>query len=329
MPHGGHRSGSSNSGKPSSKDRLPQRAPPCSPSCCLRSSPSLPTCSAITAIGDCCSKPHLPAPAVTGPALARVSWNCGFATRANRPPSPSPGKTLARSRIHRLILLAYAGLALGWVIEAALGAPAVSLHDEGMYGLMAVASPLGLAVLMVLALRYLFSLPVTLQANWMFQTADQEGRAAWLAAVQRFVIACGIAPVYLASLPASIAILGWLRAICVTALGLLVALLCFERLFRDWCKLPFTCSYRPGKQMVWLLLFRASVGMIYFAAIPPLLLTASGELASFLALFTGLVLLWRRWRGKRLAQWAEGALLWEEAPEADLQALHLEIRRAH
>src|ERR1035438_10010350 len=25
----------------------------------------------------------------------------------------------------------------------------------------------------------------------------------------------------------------------------------------------------------------------------------------------------------RLAQWAEGALLWEEAPEADLQALHL------
>jgi hypothetical protein len=97
-------------------------------------------------------------------------------------------KTLARSRIHRLILLAYAGLALGWVIQAALGAPPVSLHDEGMYGLMAVASPLGLAVLMILAFRYLFALPVTLQANWMFQTADQEGRAAWLAAVQRFVI---------------------------------------------------------------------------------------------------------------------------------------------
>ena len=92
---------------------------------------------------------------------------------------------------------------------------------EGMYGLMAVASPLGLAVLMILALRYLFSLPVTLQANWMFQTADQEGRDAWLAAVQRFVIACGIAPVYLASLPASIAILGWLRALAVTALGVL------------------------------------------------------------------------------------------------------------
>ncbi len=190
-------------------------------------------------------------------------------------------KTLSRSPIHRLLLLAYAGLALGWVIKAALDAPPVALHDEGMYGLMAVASPLGLAVLMILALRYLFSLPVTLQANWMFQTADQEGRDAWQAAVQRFVIACGIVPVYLASLPASIAILGWLRALAVTALGVLVALLCFERLFRDWRKLPFTCSYLPGKQMVWLLLFRYSVAMIYFAAIPPLLLSASGELGCF------------------------------------------------
>jgi predicted permease len=232
-------------------------------------------------------------------------------------------KTLVRSRIHRLILLAYAGLALGWVIQAALGAPPVALHDEGMYGLMAVASPLGLAVLMILALRYLFTLPVTLQANWMFQTADQEGRAAWLAAVQRFVIACSIAPVYLASLPASFAILGWVRALAVTTLGALVALLCFERLFRDWCKLPFTCSYLPGKQAVWMLLFRYSMAAIYFAAIPPMLLTASGELASFLALFTGLVLFWRRWRRMRLAQWADGGLLWEEAPEADLQALHL------
>ena len=232
-------------------------------------------------------------------------------------------KTLARSRIHRLILLAYAGLALGWVVEAALAAPPVALHDEGMFGLMAVASPLGLAVLMILALRYLFTLPVTLRANWMFQTADQEGRAAWLTAVQRFVIACGIVPVYLAGLPASVAILGWLRALAVTALGALVALLCFERLFRNWCKLPFTCSYLPGKVMVWMLLFRASVGMVYFAAIPPLLLSASGELASFIALFTGLFLLWRRWRRIRLAQWAENSLLWEEAPEAEVQALHL------
>jgi predicted permease len=232
-------------------------------------------------------------------------------------------KTLARSWIHRLILLAYAGLALGWVVKAALDAPPVELHDQGMYGLMAVASPLGLAVLMILALRYLFSLPVALRANWLFQMSDQEGRAAWLAAVERFVTVCGIVPVFLASLPASIAILGWVRGPGITAMTALVALLCFERLFREWCKLPFTCSYVPGKQAFWMLLFRSGVGVIYFAAVPPMLLTASGELASFLALGTGLFIFWRWWRAKRIVRWAEAAILWQDAPQADIEALHL------
>ena len=61
------------------------------------------------------------------------------------------------------------------------------------------------------------------------------------------MIACGIAPVFLASLPAAITILGGLRGIGVTALGVLAALICFEHLFRDWAKLPFACSYLPDK----------------------------------------------------------------------------------
>src|SRR5260370_9964128 len=83
-------------------------------------------------------------------------------------------KTLARSRIHRLILLAYAGLALGWVIKAALDAPPVALHDEGMYGLMAVPSPLRLAVLILPPLRYLASPALTLPANLHFPDARHE-----------------------------------------------------------------------------------------------------------------------------------------------------------
>ena len=232
-------------------------------------------------------------------------------------------KTLWRSWIHRLLLLTYAGMALGWVIKAGLDAPPVSLHDEGMYGLMAVASPLGLAVLMTLGLRYLFTVPVALQANWMFQTADRDCRASWLAAVERFVVACGIAPVFLASLPAAIAILGWLRAVAVTALGMLVALICFERLFREWARLPFTCSYLPGKRPFWMLVFRSAVAAIYLAVIPRALLAASGETAAFLAVFTGLVLFWRQWRAKRLANWAEAALLWQDSPDPDVEALHL------
>src|SRR5260221_2968947 len=121
---------------------------------------------------------------------------------------------------------------------------------------MVVIAPLALAMLVTVGLRYLFSLPESLPANWIFQPTDLDGRAAWLAAVERFVICCGIAPIFVASLPASTAILGWLRAAAVTALAFLAALVWFEALFRRWRKLPFTCSYLPGNQPVWLILMR-------------------------------------------------------------------------
>jgi predicted permease len=232
-------------------------------------------------------------------------------------------KTLARSHTHRLILLAYCGIAIGWVVKGALDSPPVTLRDEGMYGLMSAFVPLGLATLTILALRYLFTLPVTLRANWMFQTADAEGRAAWLGAVQRFVIGFGIVPVYLASLPATIVILGPLRALALTALGVLVSLLVFERLFREWRKLPFTCSYLPGKKPVWLLLFRWSAGMVYLAAVPPMILSASGDPASFLALCTLLAGIWWRWRSIRRREWDESTLIYEESHDDDLFALRL------
>ena len=157
-------------------------------------------------------------------------------------------KSLARSNTHRLVLLTYTGLALGWIVKGALDMPTPSLRDEGVYGMLVTVSPLAFALLVTIGLRYLFSLPVTLQANWFFRILDREGRAAWLRAVERFVVWLGIAPIYLASLPAAIAILGIVRAIAVTVLSFSIALLWFELIFRNWRKLGFTCSYLPHQR---------------------------------------------------------------------------------
>jgi hypothetical protein len=276
--------------------------------------------------------PPLPQAAARGPARYGGGHSAGVGSRLLEWWIPNPReqaafaftwKTLARSRIHRLILLAYAGLALGWVIKAALDAPPVSLHDEGMYGLMSVASPLGLAVLMLLALRYLFCLPVTLPANWLFQTADAEGREAWLAAVQRFVIACGIAP-RLPRQPAGHrchpglgARPGRHRARRDGGSALLRALL--PRLVQA----TFHLLVHAGKAGRLDAASAIVAGDDLLRRDPAGPAHASGEVAAFLALFTALVLLWRRWRGKRQAEWAQNTLLWEEAPVTDVMALHL------
>jgi hypothetical protein len=232
-------------------------------------------------------------------------------------------KTLARSRGHRLILLAYAGIALGAITKGALDMPRPSLRDEGMYGLIVVLAPLSLSMLVTVGLRYLFSLPESLPANWIFQTTDLDGRAAWLAAVERFVICCGIAPIFLVSLPASIAILGWLRAAAVTVLAFLSALVWFEALFRRWRKLPFTCSYLPGKQPVWLILMRYAMATGMLGPAGQLMLYSSADPTSFLALSTFLAFVWWKQRRARRKVWADCALCYEEIPEAAVMGLDL------
>jgi len=233
-------------------------------------------------------------------------------------------KTLARSRSHRLILLAYGGIALGAITKGALDMPRPSLRDEGLYGLLVVLVPLVLALLVTAGLRYLFSLPVSIGANWIFQTTEREGRDAWLVAVERFVIWCGISPIFLAALPAAIAILGGLRAAAATILAFFAALVWFEALFRRWRKLPFTCSYLPGKQPVWLTLMRYALASSLLGPAGQLILYSSGEPIAFVALFTFQAAIWWRWRAERQSAWRNGALCYQEAPEAAVMTLDLQ-----
>src|SRR5204863_194755 len=137
----------------------------------------------------------------------------------------------------------------------------------GMYGMMVTVSPLAVALLVVVALRYLFALPVELRANWVFRMEDRNGGTAWLSAVVRFVVCCGIAPVFLAALPASIAVLGWQRALASTALLVLTALLWFEALFRRWQKLPYTCSVLPARRPFAVTLVRYALASTLLAAL--------------------------------------------------------------
>ena len=232
-------------------------------------------------------------------------------------------KSLVRSSTHRLLLLAYAGLALGWIVKGALDMPVPSLRDEGMYGTLVTVSPLALALLVTLALRYLFALPVALPANWVFRISDLEGRTAWLHAVERFVVWYGIAPVFLVSMPASIAVLGLTRAAAVALLSFLIALLWFEALFRNWRKLGFICSYLPAKRPAAVTFVR------YLAAAPLLVGVASGilycsiEPAAFIALVTLQLAMWWRLRARRRALWSTCDLVYEDLPPVEISPLDL------
>jgi predicted permease len=233
-------------------------------------------------------------------------------------------KSLARSRNHRMILLAYAGIAVGWTLSGLGDMPKSARHDAGTVGVLVVLVPLVACCCICLGLRYLFSLPVELRANWLFQLNEGQGRAAWFQAVQRFLTWCGIAPVYAATVPAAVAVFGPVRAAAASIIGLLAALLLFEFLFRRWQKLPFTCSYLPAKQEVWLSSLIYAMYLPVLAIVAQLLLFGSGDPAAFLAVlgFEAAVLWWMRRRRREFA--SENPLLYEEVLDYAVMTLGLQ-----
>ena len=107
------------------------------------------------------------------------------------------------------------------------------------------------------------------------------------------------------------------------ALGFIVALLFFERLFREWRKLPFTCSYLPAKQTVWMVIFRVFVASGY------LLPLASAVAVGFRRGHCLHRALYRLWpplvalARHTAAEWAESVMFWDELTAASVEALDL------
>jgi hypothetical protein len=227
-------------------------------------------------------------------------------------------KTLARSRTHRLLWFVYVGAALAVVLNSSLINGALLMRSQGVHKalrFMVLFWPLACSVVVLNGFRHVLSIPSELRANWIFQITESQGRAEWMSAVERFVMAYAIAPIYLILFPVTIYVMGFSVALRMTGMQLLVSLSIFEALFHSWQKLPFTCSYEPGK--------RPLVGIVggYIAVLCGLVPIISLVIATasqvwfvypfYLLNFAGLYIWLRR---RRRDGWGEAKLLYEDLP---------------
>jgi hypothetical protein len=159
------------------------------------------------------------------------------------------GAILARSNKHRMFLACYwsLGLALGLIAGLVPGLHGISFSEYGVRGL-----PFLLTFFTVSGLRVVFQFPAELNANWLFQIAEADwGRAARKATRLR-ILASGLIPALLLFLPLEIAYWGSAGLLHIFLQGL-SGLLLAEAMFWTFDKVPFTCSYFPGRMNLALL----------------------------------------------------------------------------
>jgi hypothetical protein len=179
---------------------------------------------------------------------------------------------------------------------------------------------IGLLFLLIGA-RHLFSLPAELKANWLFQLTEAEGRAAWLQAVDRFVLFWA-ALLFLLPLALEVRWLGW-RGIAEPVLLSAAGLLAFHCFFASWNKLPFTCSHLPGKTPGWILALQFFGVITLVPVLQAVLLAALYNRIAYPGVLAALIFAWTRARAARREGRTDLRLKYEELADPAIHGLNL------
>ena len=186
--------------------------------------------------------------------------------------------TLQRSSLHQGVFIAIAACGAGLVLNSVIGLQAMprlrrSYHDELAAAL--TWAPFTLMSAMTVAVRAALVLPIEPRANWVFRMTEHEAaRVEQIDAVVGAMVTLGVIVPLAILFPAQWMVFG-ARAIAGSVIAGLAGLILVEIEMREWRRIPFTCSYMPGKRFVGLTALAGFAAFVVFASIGSLLCYAS------------------------------------------------------
>jgi hypothetical protein len=230
-------------------------------------------------------------------------------------------KTLVRSSQHRMILMGYGGFGVAILASGIIGMHEAVAQANRTAACFVYAHVILLTFLLI-GLRHLFTIPVELKANWTFQMTEREGRLDWMRAVDRFILFWGAVLMVVVPLPLEVRLLGW-RAAAESAIFVAFGLLCYEWVFTEWQKLPFTCSHLSGKTPAWILMLWA-VGILgSLPLVNGLLVISLYQPIFYIVLLAVIVAVWRGLHHTRRHGFGEMRLVYDELPDPAIHGLNL------
>ena len=169
-------------------------------------------------------------------------------------------RSLMRSRQHRVALSFYLAFVFGLAFSL--------LHSE-----LAVAGPTPLTTdflipsflmmfFAVLGLRNVFSLPISLTANWVLRTTQLRPTVKYVAATRRSLVLLAVLPIWLMTAALSLRLRPVQQVAGHLAALALLGCILVELSLIGFYKVPFTCSYLPGKANIQLIFWGSLIVLV-------------------------------------------------------------------
>ncbi len=239
-------------------------------------------------------------------------------------------RTLFRSSRHRLLFAFFAGVGCAFALlflrsPAQIAGPGAG-DPWAPLSIPLLASTLLITGCCITGLRTVFSLPVQLPANWIFRVIPIAAGRKCLRARRRALLILGVAPPWFLSAMVLLFLWPWqsagLHLVLLALLGIIFAEVRFDSVQR----LPFACSYLPGKSNLhitfWFWLYLAVAGTIG-ASIEEREILKSGAGSAILLASLALIALFLILRNEVVAADPHIELRFEEIPDDKLVTLGL------
>ena len=225
-------------------------------------------------------------------------------------------KTLKASMFHKMRLASFVAVGVG-LIPFQIAFKGVALKSLIGINKVMVSIPLILSFFYLLGLRSVMNMPISLRANWIFRLTEWKERRHYFSGMRKAIFFLSLFPLFTIIFVFYFFLWGGITAFHHSLYGLVVSVLVMELLFLTYTKIPFACSYLPGKekiQLYWIpyvFLFLAYINIMSWIELE--LLKAPAYFCLFYGIFFFILL------SIRVYQWfifyKKTGIQYEEQPE--------------
>ncbi len=180
------------------------------------------------------------------PGARGISWSPNFGNSLKNAITLFVMRTLFRSRQHRMILSFFSGIGLAIVVGYVTFFDGSGPAKTGVSIAFLIASIL-ILVFVILGIRVVAAIPISLSANWMIRVTQVRPSSEYQRAVRFSWIALGVAPIWVLVAGLLLTTSPWRPVLGHLVVLVLLGMLLVELCLLTFPKVPFTCSYLPGK----------------------------------------------------------------------------------
>ena len=156
------------------------------------------------------------------------------------------GKTLARSMLHKMRVASYMATSIAVILIILVLGPR-SIQELSDVNKTLLSIPLVLSFFLLIGIRAIVNIPTANEANWVFKLTEGTDKKNYFSGLKRGIFFFLLLPLFALLFLFYFFLWGWPLAFYHCLFGMIVSLLLMEVLFINYHKIPFACSYLPGK----------------------------------------------------------------------------------